>query len=135
VYTNNCAILGLDLCIVVAVPGARFGAYFDEQFVQPCGDVAINLLRDSVRVKYLDDEGEAFERRFEHRDDEGFDDVRVQGTPTESKHLHASYTNLRPNRKKLTGTSTESKYLQASYMNWRPKCKKLTGTSTKSKCL
>ena len=54
---------------------------FDEQLVEQFRDVAVDVLRAIVGVKPLDDEGEAFEQRFEHGDEERLADPLAGGHP------------------------------------------------------
>ena len=44
VFSHNRAVFGLDQCVVVAVPRARFGKFLDQQLVEQLGDVAVDVL-------------------------------------------------------------------------------------------
>ena len=59
VFAHDGAVFGVELGVVVAVPGARFGEFLDEQFVEQLRDVAVDVLEAVAHVKAQDDEWEA----------------------------------------------------------------------------
>ena len=86
VLAHNAPILRLSLGVIVAVPGARFGVRFDAQLVEYLRDVAVDVLRAIVGMKSLDDEGEAVQERFQHRDEECLANSLAGGDPCVLSH-------------------------------------------------
>ena len=72
------AVLGFGLGVVVAVPGARFRLLFDEQFIESFRDTFVDIFGAVIAVEAVNDEGEAQQQRFEHREEECLADFLME---------------------------------------------------------